>query len=133
MQAVLEPSELSMANSLMMFAQALLTAITLAVSNTILDEGLRSEIPKHAAAVNPEEVIAAGATRYRDVISATNIPGVVLSYTNSIDFVFYISLACAILAFLIAPTMGWVDIRKKKTKSSTKKTQDAVAGNENAV
>ena len=132
MQATLEPSELSMANSLMMFTQALLTAITLAVCNTLLDEGLRWEIPKYAAAVNPEEVIAAGATRYRAFVSATDIPGVVLAYANSIDHIFYVSLACAIAAFLIAPAMGWIDIRKKKTTPS-EKTQDGMATNDNAV
>ena len=124
MQAVLKPSELSMANSLMMFSQALLTAITLAVCNTLLDEGLRSEIPKHTAGVNPEEVIAAGATRYRPLLSATNIPGVVLAYANSIDHIFYLGLACAILAFLIAPAMGWFDIRKNKTNPKAKGTND---------
>ena len=121
-----------MANSLMMFTQALLTAITLVVCNTLLDEGLRSEIPKHAAAVNPEEVIAAGATRYRAFVSATNIPGVVLAYANSIDHVFYLGLTCAIVALLIAPAIGWVDIRKKKTIPS-EKTQDGMATNDNAV
>ena len=132
MQAILKPSELSMANSLMMFTQALLTAITLVVCNTVLDEGLRSEIPKHAPAVNPEEVIAAGATRYRAFVSATNIPGVIRAYANSVDHVFYLGLACAIAAMLIALAMGWVDIRKKNTNPS-EKTQDGMATNENVV
>ena len=132
MQAILKPSELSMANSLMMFGQALLTAITLAVCNTLLDQGLRSEIPKHAAAVNPEDVIAAGATRYRTFVSTTDIPGVVLSYANSIDHIFYVGLACAIVAFLIAPAMGWFDIRKKKTKPS-EKIEKATAANDDVV
>ena len=118
----------------MMFAQALLTAITLAVSNTLLDEGLRSEIPKHAPAVNPQQLIAAGATRFRTVVAAQDIPGVVLAYANSLDRVFYLGLACAIIAFLIAPAMGWFDIRKKKTKAAPREEAlEAGAKSERAV
>ena len=113
MQAVLKPNELSMANSLMMFANSLITSITLTVSNTILDESLRSEIPVHAPAVNTEAVIAVGATGFRTIVDAASLPGVILSYANSFDKVFYLAAACAVVSFLISPFMGWYDIRKK--------------------
>ena len=132
MQATLKLFELFMANSLMMFGQALFTAIILAVYNTLLNENLRSKILKHAAAVNSENVIAVDATRYRAFLFATNIPDVVLAYVNNVDHVFYLGLTCAIAALLIVSAMSWVDIRKKTTNPS-EKTQDAIATNDDVV
>lgn len=133
MQAVLRPAELSMANSLMMFSQALLTAITLVVSNTILDEGLRSEIPTHAPTVDVQQVIAAGATGFRALVPAKDILGIILAYANSVDHVFYVGTACAIIACLIAPGMGWADIRKKTTRATTEGALEADAKGESSV
>lgn len=116
MQATLKGDEISTGNSLMMFAQSLFTSILIVVGNTILDESLRSEIPKYAPNVDLDKVIAAGATGYRSVVGADDLSGVIMAYAKSLDKVFYIGAASATLAFLIAPGMGWTDIRKKGPK-----------------
>ncbi|KAE8550163.1 hypothetical protein EYB25_006384 [Talaromyces marneffei] len=132
MQASLEPKELSMANSLMMFAQSLLTSILLVVGNTVLDESLRTEIPKFAPNANVPEIIAAGATAFRSVVSTDELAGVIRAYSNSLDKVFYIGAVCASLACLVTPAMGWVDIRNKgpKSKAGTTSEESALESDE---
>ncbi|CAJ2509723.1 Uu.00g056230.m01.CDS01 [Anthostomella pinea] len=103
---------------------ALFTSILLVVGNTMLDESLRSEIPKHAPNVDLDKVVAAGATGYRSIVGADDLPGVVLAYANSLDKIFYIGVACASLAFLISPGMGWIDIRKKGPKAKDTAADD---------
>lgn len=123
-QAALKPGEISMANSLMMLIQFLLQSIMLVVGNTLLDTSLRSQIAQHAPGVDVNKVFHAGATGYRSIVSATDLPGVVLAYSNSINKVFYIGAAGASLAVLVAPGMGWMDIRKKSAGQKTSEAQD---------
>ena len=124
-----------MANSLMMFANSLLTSITLTVSNIILDESLRSEIPAHAPAVNADAIIAVGATGFRAIVDTASLPGVILSYADSLDKVFYLATACAVVAFSISPFMGWYDIRQKTPQAAAVDSgveETAVEKDENA-
>jgi hypothetical protein len=111
-QSNLKTSELSTAMSLLMFTQSLGTSIFLTISNTILDEGVRSQLGGNA-----EQVIAAGATGFRSIIKPQDLPAVILAYSNSVDWVFYLVAASGAMAVITAQGMGWVDVRKHQKKA----------------
>ena len=123
MQSHVQPSELSSAMSLLTFTQSLGTSIFLTISNTILDESLRTQLGSLA-----EQVIAVGATEFRDVVSLQDLPAVVNAYSISIDHVFYLAAAVGATSVVAAQGMGWIDIRKKKKEPVSSPTEDKVMG-----
>ncbi len=78
-----------MGNAIVVFTQSLGTSVVLALSNMIFQEGLRVQLPIYAPAVNPAAIIAAGATHFRDIVSAKDLPGVLKAYSLAINHVFY--------------------------------------------
>ena len=101
-----------MANSLLMFAVSISTSVFIVVANTVFVGSLRSTVPVYAPGVDVEAIIVAGATGFRDVVSKNQLSSVIDAYSESLDKVFYISVACALVAFFLSFGLGWVDIRK---------------------
>jgi hypothetical protein len=93
--------------------------IFLVLYNVIFDSSLRPQILEHAPGVDADAVMAAGATKFRDIVSAQDLPGVLVAYANCFDRVFYLVAAVSVLTWAAAWGMGWKDIRKTKQGSST--------------
>jgi len=113
-QTALEQSLVPIAISLVIFVQSLGTAVFLAVSNTLFDQSLISQLSVNAPNVDPAKVIAAGATGFLGDVSSEDIPGILLSYSNSIDRVFYIAAALGVVAFVTSNFLGWIHLQPKK-------------------
>jgi hypothetical protein len=96
-----------------MFSQTFGGAIFLSFADTIFTNSLKSELPQYAPSVNPEVVIAAGATAIRNVVAKNELAGVLVAYGKSVDRVFYLTAGAAVGCFCFAWGMGWKDIRKK--------------------
>lgn len=79
----------------------------------LFDTGLRTQIHERAPDINIESVILAGATNFRNVVSATGLPKVLIAYATSVDYTFYLGAAAGVLAWGAAWGMGSKDIRKK--------------------
>jgi len=95
------------------FAQSLGPAIVLALCNVILDTSLRSQLPEHAPNVNATAVIDVGVTGFRSIVRPVDLHGVLVAYANSIDRVFYLVAAMAVMSGVVLWGIGWQDIRKK--------------------
>lgn len=106
--------------STLMFFQTLGSAILLTIADTIFNNSLKTEIPKYAPSVNPETVISAGATAVRNVVSKSDLPGVLLAYSKSFDRVFYLAAGLSVGFFIAGFGLGWKDIRKKPAVESGK-------------
>ena len=89
-------------------------AILLTLYNTIFDASLRSQLHEQAPNADAEAIILAGATGFRNVVDAVDLPGVLVAYSNSLDRVFYLVAAAGVVAWFSAWGMGWKDIRKTK-------------------
>ena len=118
-QNCITPAQIPTAMALVMFSSTLGGALVLSFSQTILTNSIRSLIPKYAPNVNPETIIAAGATGIRKVVPQADFPGVLISYTKSIDRVFYLCAGTSVGVFLASFGMGWKDIRPKKGPAET--------------
>jgi hypothetical protein len=113
-QNTLPASMVSISMSLLTFTQTLGGAVMLTCGETIFTNSLRDTIPIYAKGVNPEAIVVAGATGVRAIITdPTQLAGVLIAYSKSIDRVFYLAIGCSCACFLCALGMGWKDIRKK--------------------
>ncbi|PQE19073.1 MFS multidrug transporter protein [Rutstroemia sp. NJR-2017a BBW] len=121
----LTPDLIPIGTTLLMFCQYFGGTLSLSFSQTAFTTSLRNSIPKYAPAVNPSVVIQAGATEYRTVVSAAELPGVVKAYSVAIDHAFYVATGLSAGAFLFIWGMGW-----KKIKGKAKKVD---AGQENGA
>lgn len=113
-QNALPPAQVSVAMSVLIFSQTLSGAVFLTFANVIFDNGLRTRVPQYAPSVDPETLIAAGASGIRNVVAGDNLVGVLKAYCASIDHVFYMAAALGVGIFASSWGMGWKDIRKKK-------------------
>ncbi|KAJ6144420.1 hypothetical protein N7470_008315 [Penicillium chermesinum] len=112
-QNTVAPRDISLGMSLLMFLQTLSGAIFLTLGDVIFDAGLKSTIPKDAPNVDPAVVIGAGATGIRSVVSGKDLAGVLVAYSKSVGYVFYMTAAMSVVMALCSLGMGWVDIRPK--------------------
>ncbi|KAJ5015298.1 Efflux pump mlcE [Colletotrichum sp. SAR 10_99] len=108
-----KPEHLAEATSLLVWAQYVGPTIFIVAYNTLFTSSLRSEIPKHAPNADVEAIVAAGATEFRKLVSAEDLPAILMVYANAIDHVFFLVASVGVLAFLAAFGMGWRDIRQK--------------------
>ncbi|KAL9094341.1 MAG: hypothetical protein Q9165_003482 [Trypethelium subeluteriae] len=101
------------AMALLMFSQAFGGALFLAFSELIFNNGLQSLIPKYAPGVNPVTVINAGGVGVRGLVSPSQLAGVLVAYSKSVDRVFYFTAGLAVVAFAASWFMGFKDVRRK--------------------
>ncbi|KAJ5818741.1 hypothetical protein N7474_004332 [Penicillium riverlandense] len=113
-QNTLPPAQVSVAMSVLIFSQTLSGAVFLTFADVIFDNGLRTLVPQYAPSVDPEALIAAGASGIRNVVAGDNLAGVLKAYCASIDHVFYMAAALGVGIFASSWGMGWKDVRKKK-------------------
>jgi hypothetical protein len=103
-----------MGNSIVVCVQTLGTAITLAASDAIFEGSLKAELPKQAPLTDAAAVMAAGATRFRDIVGERDLASVLTAYSLAIDRVFYLAAAVSGLGVFTSLFLGWVDVRKKQ-------------------
>lgn len=82
---------------------------------------LKKQLRQNAPTIDPEVVLAAGVTAFRKVVPATSVPSVILSYSKSVDRVFYMAWGLTLAAFVFSFGLGWVDIRKHQHESAWQK------------
>ncbi len=100
--------------ALTIFSQSFGAAVFLSFAETIFSNSFGNLISTYAPSVNGQSIIDAGATKFRKIVSGTNLAGVLIAYAKSIDRVFYMAAGMGIGCFIFAWGMGWKDLRKKK-------------------
>lgn len=68
---------------------------------------LVKKLPFTAPTVNPETVIATGATELRNVFSPDEVPGIISAYMDGLTISFVICLAATCMAFIIGMFSKW--------------------------
>ncbi|KAL4901859.1 hypothetical protein BDW74DRAFT_187093 [Aspergillus multicolor] len=117
-QNSVSPDDISTATAILIFGQSFGGSVFLAVAQVIFSNGLHDTIPEYAPNVSVESVINGGATGYRDLVSAADLPGVLVAYATSINRVFYLVVALSVIQTFASCGLGWRDVRKKDKKVS---------------
>ncbi|POS80202.1 major facilitator superfamily transporter [Diaporthe helianthi] len=115
-QAVLQPSQIAVAMAMLTFIQGLGSAVLISVANTVFDDSLASQIRENAPQVNPQAVIAAGATAFREVVPVEDLPAVIRSYAISFQRTFYLAITLSALCFFTSLGLGNRDVRAKQQR-----------------
>ena len=101
----------------MIFCQNFAGAIFVVIAEVIFTGRLEQEINSHAPSVSIQAALAAGAssTAVRALVPAgsSELGGVLLAFSNSLDKVFYLLLGCCLAGLVAGFGMGWIDTRKK--------------------
>ncbi|KAF3764978.1 MFS general substrate transporter [Cryphonectria parasitica EP155] len=115
-QAVVSQEEMSQAMAFAVWCQYIGPTVFLTLYNTVFDTSLTTEIQKYAPGVSAELVIAAGATRFREVVTPQQLPGVLKAFSTSLDHTFYLQAGAGVVAWFAAWGMGWKKLQKPKEK-----------------
>ena len=98
--------------AILVLCQNLGAAVFLTVAQTVFSSSLRTRIVVDAPSVDADAIIAAGARKFRTLVSADQLPGLLQAYSTAIDLVMYVGVGLGASAFICAWGLGWKDIRK---------------------
>ncbi|KAL2284619.1 hypothetical protein FJTKL_08719 [Diaporthe vaccinii] len=101
----------------MVFVENLVAAIFTIVGNVAFTQTLTRRGSVLAPSVSPGVALAVGggAEAVRALLppGSPELDGLLLAFSDSVNAVFYLLTALAVVSFTAAWGMGWVDIRKK--------------------
>lgn len=110
----MDGEELASSIAFVVFSQAFGPTIAMTFYNIIFLSSFETQLTQHAPEVNFADVIGAGATGFRSMVSPTNLDGVLVAYANSLDRIFYLAAALATSCGIFLWGMGWYDLRTKE-------------------
>ncbi|KAL2059767.1 hypothetical protein VTL71DRAFT_10151 [Oculimacula yallundae] len=113
-QNTLPKHEHPVAMSIMMFGQSIGGSISLAIAQAVFNSGLKGALRHHAPGVSYGQVTAAGARDFRHIIPIEYITGVIASYNEAVNHVFYFVACLAAMGFLFSWGLGWKSVKKPK-------------------
>ena len=114
-QAMVDPSLVSISSAMVLFAQGLSGAIFVSVGNNIL----RNQLASKLIAINipnVDEILAAGATDVRDLVPVEFRAPLTEAYNQSLSKVFIMAIPLIAIALLFALGMPWVNLKKKQAE-----------------
>lgn len=113
-QVVLNKKDMPTGNAVAIFFNSLGGALAISVAQNIFSNALRTEIPKYAPNVDPQTIIAAGATYIRKVTPPEALPGVLEAYNSALTQAYILSIATAGIAFCCSFLFEWKSVKGKK-------------------
>lgn len=87
-QHTLNPSQMSVGTSMIVFCQFFGGALVLALAETDFSSSLRSSLTKYAPSVNATLVFDVGAAKVREAVTSEQLSGVLIAYNHSITNTF---------------------------------------------
>lgn len=122
-QTVVESEEISIATSAIVACQSMGGAIFVSVGNTILQNRLiHGGTAGALAKIDIDEVIHAGATRFRSIVPEEVLPSFLGLYNAALQKVFYVAIAAAGMAFLSSLPMEWNSVKDDKKEKDKQKS-----------
>ncbi|KAJ5748461.1 uncharacterized protein N7511_010157 [Penicillium nucicola] len=110
-QTVLPMEDVAIGVSLMFFAQSLGGAVLIAVSQSLFQNFLRTELPL-IRGIDSSRILEAGATGLVDAVPANKLHEVLVVYNDGLRRSFIVSVAVSCLMIIPALTMEWRSIKK---------------------
>ncbi|VBB84787.1 Putative MFS toxin efflux pump [Podospora comata] len=128
------PQELiAQATACVQFFQAFGGAVFIAVSQTVFQNGLITNMLRDAPGIDPAIILNSGASQIRQVLEKIGRPEaverVLAAYVLGLRNTYYISVAAAGCAFLVTFVLDWKPIRKPGV-AKKKKDEEAAASSE---
>jgi len=113
-QTVLPEKDIPIGTAIIMFFQTLGGALFISVAQNVFTNRLLSNLKQVVPGLNPEVVMATGATSLKDVIPKQFLPGVQIAYNSSIMNTFYVAVAMASMSAFGSLFLEWRSVKGKK-------------------
>lgn len=117
-QTVLDRIDVPTGTSLMIFSQSLAGAVFISVGNTIFLNRLIDDLETLVSGIDPEMILAVGATSLRELLPPELLDTVLVAYNDAIAHTFYAAVATSGLAFFLAFGMEMKLVKKKKPEAA---------------
>lgn len=114
-QTVLDPKEVSIGMSIVVFGQGIGPAIMITAAQTIFQSRLKSNLQQVAPGVNATSVENLGLTGLRQQIGGDALQKALLGYDEAVTQTLYLPVALTCLMLLGAVGMEWRSVKKKQT------------------
>jgi hypothetical protein len=114
-QTVAPPPSISVAISIVSFAQTIGGTIFIAIAQTVFQHGILQGINTRAPQLDPRAFLQNGATNINEVLAASHhedlLQQVLESYTDGVRNVYWVVTSCAAVALVAAYGLRWKSIK----------------------
>ncbi|CAK7563297.1 MAG: hypothetical protein SEPTF4163_001162 [Sporothrix epigloea] len=115
-QTVLDIKDVPTGTSVIIFLQTLGGALFVSICQNIFTNKLTENIHKLVPNVDPSTVLAAGATGYQKVVSAVDLPKMILAYSDALTQTFVVSTALSAMTVIGAAAIEWKSVKGKNVE-----------------
>ncbi|KAL9090876.1 MAG: hypothetical protein Q9165_005084 [Trypethelium subeluteriae] len=113
-QVVLDSKDMPSGNAVTIFFNTLGGAIAISAVENIFLNKLVQGVPKYAPGLNPAIIINSGATHIREIVTPTQLPGVLHAYNQAITTAFILGVVSGGLCFFFSLFVEWRSVKGKK-------------------
>lgn len=113
-QVVLAKKDMPTGNAVAIFFNSLGGAISISIAQNIFANTLVKEVPKYAPGMDPQVLLAAGATNIRSVVPPELLDGVLFAYNQAVTTSYILAIACGGLAALSSVMFEWKSVKGTK-------------------
>ncbi|GME30030.1 MFS general substrate transporter [Neofusicoccum parvum] len=117
-QRVVAKKDMPVGNAMVGFFNSLGSGISISVAENIFSNTLVKGLEQDVHGINPEVVVAAGATGVRDVTPPQLLPAVLHAYNNAITTAFIFSIASGGFAVLCSMFIEWKSVKGTKPEQA---------------
>ncbi|KAH8704048.1 putative MFS multidrug transporter [Talaromyces proteolyticus] len=112
-QASVDPSDLANVSAVTLFLQTIGGAFWVSAAQAAFSNKMLQKLPEYAPGVNPQLVIATGATELRSVFSADQLAGILQAYMSGLKVTFLLSIVLGGIATVISLFPKWTSLKGK--------------------
>ncbi|KAF2405111.1 DNA repair protein RAD50 [Trichodelitschia bisporula] len=111
-QSMVHVSDISSINAIEIFFQTISGAVFVSVGQSIFSNKLIGEVHRRLPDINPQMVVATGATELRKVFDAKTLPQVIASYMGGLQDAYALGVALGAAASVVAVVAVIIDRRR---------------------
>lgn len=106
---------------MLVFMQNFGGTLMLSFADLIFTRTLEQNLHKYAPKISGAEVLAWGATGFRDHVPKETLPGVLLAYDKAVTTTLYLAVGAMAMAWCFTWGLGWKSVKSKE------KAKEAIA------
>jgi hypothetical protein len=99
---------------MLVFMQNFGGTLMLAFADLIFTQPLEQKLHKYAPEISGTEVLAWGATGFRDHVPKDTLPGVLLAYDKAITTALYLVVGAMVMSWCFTWGLGWKSVKAKE-------------------
>jgi hypothetical protein len=115
-QAALKTEDIPVGTSVVMFLQTLGGTIFVSIGNSIFTNSIVSSLEQNVPSVNPATITAAGASDIQSIVSAEDLPQVLVAYNHALNQAFLAAASMAALSVFGSVLVPWMSVKKNHAK-----------------